>query len=148
MVGDERIAVSPAALAAMRSHAGASYPEECCGGLLGRDGGSGARVVERAAAVGNAKEAERERRYLIGPDEVRALERAAERDGLVLLGFYHSHPDHPAEPSVFDRDHAWPWYTYIIVPVAQGSPGVARAWRLSEDREGFTEQQIRENEER
>ena len=146
-MGIERIAVSAAALAAMRSHAGADYPDECCGGLLGSQNGPGVRVIERAAAVTNGRNEERTRRYVIGPDEVRTLEREAAAAGLELLGFYHSHPDHPAEPSAFDRDHAWPWYTYIILPVAAGAPGAARAWRLREDRAGFTEQQIEGNEE-
>jgi proteasome lid subunit RPN8/RPN11 len=70
---------------------------------------------------------------------VRVVEDAAARGGLDVLGFYHSHPDHPAIPSAFDRDHAWPWYTYVIVPVEGGEAGAPRAWQLKQDRHHFDE---------
>jgi proteasome lid subunit RPN8/RPN11 len=60
--------------------------------------------------------------------------------GLMLLGFYHSHPDHPAEPSQFDLDHAWPNLSYLIVSVRQGQPKEARSWRLKPDRSAFEEE--------
>lgn len=116
-----------------------SYPEECCGALLGREGPGDGRSVLRAVPVRNTRDDGRERRYLIGPEVVRALEEEAMSSGLDVLGFFHSHPDHPAIPSEFDRDHAWPWYSYVIVPVAAGEPGRPRAWRLTPDREGFSE---------
>lgn len=128
---------------AMRSEARLGYPEECCGALLGRADADGVGWVWRAVPIHNALDDERERRYLIGPDEVRVLEDAAGRAGLDVLGFYHSHPDHPAVPSAFDRDHAWPWYVYVIVPVQKGEPGVPRAWRLTGDRTSFDELEIR-----
>lgn len=139
------IRVPGAVLRAMREHAAETYPEECCGGLFGSDDGGGSRRVARAAPVDTEQIEQRERRYLIGPEQFAQLERQAEGEGHVLLGFYHSHPDHPAVPSVFDRDHAWPWYTYIIVPVAQGHAGPARAWVLAEDRSGFEEHDISED---
>lgn len=138
------IRVPVAVLQAMREHAAQVYPEECCGGLIGEDGG-GARRVIRAVAVDTEQIEQRERRYLIGPEQFAALEREAEAEGRLLLGFYHSHPDHPAVPSAFDREHAWPWYTYIIVPVAQHKAGRPRAWVLSEDRSGFEEHDISED---
>jgi proteasome lid subunit RPN8/RPN11 len=142
VVGGEVIRLSDATAAAIRSHAEADYPDECCGGLLGRVSADGVREVARAAAVRNDRSDSRQRRYLIGPEVVRALELVGARDGLELIGFYHSHPDHPATPSVFDREHAWPWYTYVIVPVAQRTAGMPRAWRLREDREEFEEHRI------
>ncbi|HUE97299.1 MAG TPA: Mov34/MPN/PAD-1 family protein, partial [Longimicrobiaceae bacterium] len=63
-------------------------------------------------------------------------------DGLEVVGFYHSHPDHPARPSSFDRDHAWPWYSYGIVPATSSGAGAPRAWRLRDDRSRFDEQEI------
>ena len=70
---------------------------------------------------------------------MRAEKRATET-GLQLLGFYHSHPDHPAEPSAFDLDHAWPNLSYLIISVRQGQPKEARSWRLKADRSAFEEE--------
>jgi proteasome lid subunit RPN8/RPN11 len=130
------IRLDPRALAAMTEHARASYPEECCGALFARTEGE-ARDVLRAVPAGNARETERARRYLIGPDTLQELEAQAAETGLEVVGFYHSHPDHPAEPSAFDVEHAWPWYSYIILPVSGGDVGAPRAWRLRDDRSGF-----------
>lgn len=126
-------------LRAILSEAQMSYPEECCGALLGRVDAVAGRKVIRAVPILNSRQDERRRRYLIGPEDVRTVEDAAARGGLDVLGFYHSHPDHPAIPSAFDRDHAWPWYTYVIVPVRGGEPGVPRAWQLKQDRGDFNE---------
>lgn len=118
------------------------YPEECCGGLLGRIESPRERVVVRAVPVWNEQEDQRERRYLVGPREVMRLEDEAEREGLELLGFFHSHPDHPAQPSETDRQLAWPWYSYIILSVKQGEPGRLRSWRLVDDRSTFEEEVV------
>ncbi|NIW35068.1 MAG: hypothetical protein GWN32_00315, partial [Gemmatimonadetes bacterium] len=140
------VQIDDSELRAILSEARMSYPEECCGALLGRvDGGAGRRVV-RAVGIFNRRRDQRRRRYLIGPDDVRTVEDAAARGGLDVLGFYHSHPDHPAIPSAFDRDHAWPWYTYLIVPVSGGEPGAPRAWRLKQDRQDFDELRLQREE--
>lgn len=118
------------------------YPEECCGGLLGRVEGPRERVIVRAVPVWNEQEDQRERRYLVGPREVMRLEDEADRDGLELLGFFHSHPDHPARPSETDRKLAWPWYSYIIVSVQRGEPRRLRSWRLVDDRSTFEEEVV------
>ena len=55
-----------------------------------------------------------------------------------MVGWYHSHPDHPARPSQYDCDHAWPWYSYVIVSVANGKPEDMTSWRLNDDRAGFS----------
>jgi cysteine synthase B len=124
-------------LAAIRDHAERTYPEECCGALIGRESG---QVIE-ALALSNAMD-HRNRRFLIGPDAYKAAEaRAAETD-LTLVGFYHSHPDHPAVPSTFDLDHAWPNLCYLIVSVREGRAGDARAWRLRDDRSAFDEEPL------
>ncbi len=141
------IRIGAHAMAAIATHAGGSYPEECCGGLLGVDAEGDGRRVVRVVTIGNARGEQRERRYLIVPEMVQSLEREAANAGLELIGFYHSHPDHPAEPSEFDREHAWPWYSYLIVPVEGGEPASPRAWRLADDRSGFYEQRIIEGEE-
>jgi proteasome lid subunit RPN8/RPN11 len=119
--------------AAIRDHGRRAYPEECCGILLGRNGTTAPRV-EVVRELSNVHEDERRRRFLIDPRDYLAAEREARERGLVVLGFYHSHPDHPPEPSTFDRVHAWPNLHYVIVTVAAGEPGEITSWLLSEDR--------------
>lgn len=132
----------------IRAHARGGYPDEVCGALLGRVRDGGAREAVRAVPVKNERTGGRERRYLISPAAVLELEREAARAALELVGFYHSHPDHPAVPSAYDREHAWPWYAYLIIEVRGGQPGALRAWRLHDDRSSFQEEPIiREEEE-
>jgi len=128
-------------IGAMLDLAGTGYPEETCGVLVGRDD-NGVRQVERMEPVGNQRTDERRRRYLIDADALRRIEAEAAASGLDVIGFYHSHPDHPAVPSAFDREHAWPWYSYVIVPVMAGEAGALRAWRLQDDRDAFIEETI------
>jgi proteasome lid subunit RPN8/RPN11 len=127
--------------AAIRSrilrHGERAYPEEACGGLLGlRQGGCAVDVMD-AVPLANASEGERRRRYLIGPDDVLGLERRADVADLMVVGYYHSHPDAPASPSSADREHAWPGYIYLIVSVEKGQTTSVRAWQLAEDRGDF-----------
>jgi proteasome lid subunit RPN8/RPN11 len=131
------IRIRATVLAEIRDAARATYPEECCGILLGRAGENGERRVARALAMVNDSEENRARRYLIDGDDVRNAERSAAHEGLEVVGFYHSHPDHPAEPSRFDLEHSWPWYVYLIVPVRAAEPGSPRAWLLADDRSRF-----------
>ena len=132
-----------AALDVLRAEARAAYPRECCGALLGRtrDGGA-SRDMVRPVPLANAWEGAQERRYLIGSGTVLDLESEADREGLQLIGFYHSHPDHGPIPSPFDREHAWPWYIYVIVAVQPGTVGPALAWRLADDRSAFHEEAL------
>jgi len=118
------------------AHLLAAYPEEGCGVLLGRDAG-GARVIERVIPFENQREDERGRRYLIAPEQLFVAEREAREAGLDVVGFFHSHPDHPAVPSAFDLEHAWPYYSYLIVSVGRGRVVDARSWRLAADRARF-----------
>ncbi len=147
------------ALAAVRSHAAATYPEECCGALLGvveadaagetAVGAAAATAVAgtvtqprrilRAVPVDNAWTGARGERYLIPADVVRTIEADARRAGLEIVGFYHSHPDGAAEPSAFDLEVAWPWYCYLIIVAGAGGAGIVRGWRLHDDRAGFEE---------
>jgi proteasome lid subunit RPN8/RPN11 len=102
----------------IRRSAAASYPEECCGFVLGPaelPEVDGVRLLVAVAPASNRSAGERRRRFVILPEELREAERAAANRGLVVTGFYHSHPDHPARPSQFDQEHAWPWYVYLIV---------------------------------
>lgn len=123
-------------LTAIRRHGSRIYPDECCGALLGPKPGE----VTEAYALDNTFPDGKRRRFLVGPDEYRRAEARATETGLQLLGFYHSHPDHPAEPSQFDLDHAWPNMSYLIVSVRQGQAKEARSWRLKADRSAFEEE--------
>ena len=132
-------------LAVIEKDARDKYPEECCGVLLGTGHSDSVRQVLRVIPVNNTNEAQRERMYLIPSDRIRDIEIHAVQAGLEVLGFYHSHPDHTGEPSDFDRKAAWPWYSYIIVPVWAGKPSTTRSWRLVDDRSRFNEEQIVED---
>ena len=125
-------------LASIRQHGAASYPDECCGALIGDESG---QVLE-ALALSNTTTDERRRRFLIGPDEYRTAEKRASETGRSLIGFYHSHPNHPAVPSAFDLAHAWPNLRYLILSVRGGRPEEARTWRLREDRTAFDEETV------
>ena len=138
-----RLVLGAESLARIREHLQASYPEEACGGLLGRVAGESVVVVE-AVSLANVRKAERRRRYLIGPKDVLGLERRAEELGLQVVGYYHSHPDAPPVPSEFDREHAWPWYAYLIASVENGHLTGSRAWRLTDDRARFLPLQLTE----
>ena len=123
----------------MAAHLCFAYPDEGCGVLLGRDG-DGAREVVQIVALENRREESRHNRYLIAPEQFLLADRAARAAGLEVIGFFHSHPDHPPRPSAFDLRHAWPYYSYLIVNVTRGEAGEARSWRLAEDRSQFEEE--------
>jgi proteasome lid subunit RPN8/RPN11 len=118
----------------IRRHGQETYPHECCGALIGRDG----HVVDVVPLPNTTEEGPR-RRFLVRPSDYRLAERRAGEAGADLLGFYHSHPDHPARPSQYDLDHAWPTFAYIIVAVANGAARDMTVWYLKDDRSSFEE---------
>ncbi|MGH7730761.1 MAG: M67 family metallopeptidase [Candidatus Eiseniibacteriota bacterium] len=120
----------------VHAHLCRAYPEEGCGVLVGRDEGA-TRIVERVVEFENRREDSRRSRYLISPEQLLAVERQVREEGLDVVGFFHSHPDHSASPSAFDLEHAWPYYSYLIVSVERGRVADARAWRLAPDRSRF-----------
>ena len=119
---------------AIRAHGVETYPNECCGALYGKDG-----VVTATFALPNTTEEGPRRRFLVRPDDYREAEKRASALGADLLGFYHSHPDHPARPSQYDLDHAWPFFWYVIVSIHQGQPENMTVWQLADDRSQFRE---------
>jgi proteasome lid subunit RPN8/RPN11 len=127
------ITLSVEQLSAIREHGRSAYPEECCGVLLGHNG-DGPPRVETLRAIDNVHAEERRRRFLIDPRDYLAAEREARERGLAVVGIYHSHPDHPAQPSQHDREHAWPNLHYLILAVGRGEPGELTSWVLSDDR--------------
>lgn len=136
-----KLQLHPEVEVAIRAHAREEYPHECCGALLGREEAE-TRIVEQVVRLANERADERERRFYVSPQQVLMAERRARDAGLVLLGFYHSHPDHPPIPSEYDREHALPFYSYPIVSVKQGEPTELRSWRLREDRSGYEEEVV------
>jgi proteasome lid subunit RPN8/RPN11 len=121
-----------------------SYPNECCGFVLGEIRDDGGRNAAALIPIVNAREAEEQyHRFKIEPEDFMRAEMEARSQGRDIIGFYHSHPDHPAEPSDYDREHALPFYSYLIVAVEKGKAGALTSWELaSTDRTVFTEEEI------
>ncbi len=114
-----------------------TYPNEGGGFLFGTVQ-PGRVEVQAITQVENVFEAEEQHhRYAMTPQDWMRLEDEAEARGLTLVGYYHSHPDSPAIPSVYDRDHALPNFTYIITQVQDGEAVDMRVWRLKDDRTAF-----------
>ncbi|MBA3257412.1 MAG: M67 family metallopeptidase [Pyrinomonadaceae bacterium] len=126
------------------AHGERDYPYECCGLLLGSfsedDGG---KVCSEIYPISNAREEEAKRnRFLIRPEELMRGEKYAASKSLDVVGFYHSHPDHPAVPSAYDLDHAWPVYSYIVVAVKSGRAEDLLSWEMQPDRSRFSGEEI------
>jgi len=124
----------------IRAHGAQTYPHECCGALLGRD--SEPREIVALFPLINRRNDSPRNRFSVSSQDVVDAEKSARAQGLDVVGWYHSHPDHPARPSQYDRDHAWPWYSYIIVSVAQGQAQEMTSWRLDDNREQFSPEGI------
>lgn len=144
MSGELKIRMGAGLAEAIRGHGVRTYPDECCGALLGRDlnGPGGEREIVEVVALDNQREDSPRNRFSVAPQDVIEADRAAQAKGLDVVGWYHSHPDHPARPSEFDREHAWPWYSYVIVKVEKGAAREMTSWRLKEDRGDYEEERI------
>ncbi len=125
----------------MWEEAQATYPFECCGILVGKLT-QGEKVVELTLPTPNAQKDSSENRFLIPPDEFLRAEKKAREEGYELLGFYHSHPDHPPRPSSYDLEYAWPTYSYLILSVEEKKPAGMNSWVLQDDRNGFHKETI------
>jgi len=130
----------------IRAHGAETYPHECCGALLGRDAELADKNVAREVLalypLVNRRDDSPRNRFSVSAEDVLEADRAAQKQGLEVVGWYHSHPDHPARPSQYDRDHAWPWYSYVIVSVHNGTPQDMTSWRLNDDRAEFSPEGI------
>ena len=139
---DNQLHLTEEILAEIHAHGEQAYPEEGAGLMLGNDGARG-RVVKAIFPLTNAREeTARHNRYLITPKDMLAGELEADRLGLDVVGVFHSHPDHPNLPSEFDREWALPWFSYLITSVQGGEAVASRSWRLTDDRNRFTEENI------
>jgi len=148
------IGISAELAAKIGEHGVETYPYECCGALLGRDpsftekddseakGHGPSREILDLFPLVNRRDDSPRNRFSVTGEDVREAEKSASAQGLEVVGWYHSHPDHPARPSEYDRDHAWPWYSYIIVSVRAGVAQDMTSWRLKDDRSGFSEEKI------
>jgi proteasome lid subunit RPN8/RPN11 len=125
----------------IHSHGVETYPHECCGALLGRDA-DGSREVLHLMPLANQRNDSPRNRFEITPEDFRSAEKTASEKKMELIGWYHSHPDAPARPSEFDREHAWPSWSYIIVSVQKGEPRDMTSWRLQDDRAAYDTEAI------
>jgi proteasome lid subunit RPN8/RPN11 len=142
MAGKMKIIISEDILKRIHNHGEKAYPEEGAGLMLGsvKDGN---RKVKELLFLDNAREdGARHNRYLITAEDMLRGEREAEHRDLSIIGIFHSHPDHPSQPSEFDREYALPWYSYLITRIEKGQALESRCWRLMEDRSGFDPEEI------
>ena len=141
MTGRQQVRLDAGVAGAIRRHGETTFPDECCGALVGE-----ADRVTAVVPLPNTTEEGPRRRFLVRSSDYRMAEQRATELGGVLLGFYHSHPDHPARPSQFDLDHAWPTFAYVIVSVMAGSARDMTVWFLKDDRSSFDEGDLYGNE--
>lgn len=141
------LSLSRSQYATLCAHGAETYPEECCGVLVGRVQplatvvevvplvnvwGRSAVTAELATVTAEPRSESRRRNFAIAPHDLLRVQRQASDRHLAIIGIYHSHPDHPATPSEFDQAIAWPEYDYLILSVQQGRPATLRNWRLNE----------------
>src|SRR5881396_1794644 len=129
--------ITKSLLGQIHQHLEAGYPHEACGVMLGTGG-----VVTEIARMENQRNDSAHNRYLIDPLAYRAIERAADKRAIQVLGIYHSHPDVAARPSQFDLDHAWPNLSYLIVSVCKGKAVETNSWLLREYRSQFDQEPV------
>lgn len=122
------------------SHAKDSYPNECCGVLIGNTLGS--RKIFSSERATNINEERASDRYILDPKELNIIDRQARAASLDIIGFYHSHPDHTDRPSEFDRKEGQPGYSYMIVSVLEGTDVAVRCWTFNKENEPFMEEII------
>jgi proteasome lid subunit RPN8/RPN11 len=124
--------ISQHAYAALRHHGEQTYPHECCGVLLGRFADGGTKTVTRVASCGNTREDSPQNRYQIDPKELIRIQREGRERGEEIVGFYHSHPDHPARCSVTDLAEAhWFGCSYVITSVEKGKAAATNSFELT-----------------
>jgi proteasome lid subunit RPN8/RPN11 len=147
MVQNATLTIGQQLVQKLREEGRQAYPHECCGALLGRDpaptpGSPDRREILAVIPLPNRSTNSPGNRFLLAADDVLEAEKIARSKGLDVVGWYHSHPDHPATPSEEDREHALPWYSYIIVSIRNGDADDLKSWRLNDDRSGYSEEAV------
>ncbi|HYO82845.1 MAG TPA: M67 family metallopeptidase [Bryobacteraceae bacterium] len=127
------IRIEPAAWTVMVDHAQNTFPNECCGAMLGSDDGE-QRVVTDAVPLENAFAGQQFERYEIRPEDLIEADREANRRGLVLVGIYHSHPDCDAYFSRTDLENSSPWHSFVVLSIKSGRFDHANCFRPDLDR--------------
>lgn len=122
-------------------HAEEIYPFECCGFLIGKVVKEHYQIYDVLRAK-NTRSDSAQNRYQIDPRELYEVDRSMQSHGLGVVGIYHSHPDVPCVPSEYDREHACPWYCYLIVSVVNGRSSNMKNWRLRDDMSAFDEDNL------
>jgi len=137
--------LSPELEKIVRADGEKAYPNECCGVLIGEIDNAGVKIAKHAQAIDNARDgSEQYNRFLITPEDMLKAEKTARTMKLDVIGFYHSHPDHPAAPSDYDKEHALPFYSYVIVSVKQGKAEILTSWELTADRADFVQENVKQ----
>ncbi len=128
-------------LAEMKEEAVRTFPDECCGFLFGFEQADGTRSIVKIRTANNSIPGDKKRRFEISARDYLQAEKFALDNNFLLLGIYHSHPNHPAIPSEHDRLSAQPWFSYLIISVMHQQIDHIRSWRLDEDSQ-FDEEDI------
>jgi len=120
----------------------ATYPYECCGIMVGALE-DGIKIVTKLIPAENKRTDSPQNRYLITSGFLKEVEQELRGTNLVVVGFFHSHPDVPARPSCYDLEHAWPWYSYLIVSIHEGKAQEIYNWILDDDRSRFQSEELK-----
>lgn len=137
---NNQVTIESRALNTILADAQNTFPNECCGFMYGVE--TDERIVTEAIPVINSKEGDQRRRFEISPFDYMKAERYALENNLILLGVYHSHPNHPAIASVHDLAKAMPYFSYVIVSVMEGEIDHVQSWRLKDDERKFEEEAV------
>lgn len=133
MVLNKMIFISDDLMKKIKAEGVKAYPQECCGFIYGKLLNDGSKHAKSIEAVDNVfDEKEQYHRYMISPEDMMKAERYVRKLGLDIIGFYHSHPDCAAIPSGYDRNHALPVYSYVIISVVDEIPADVQSWVLQE----------------
>jgi len=129
-------------LEGIRAHGEASYPNEGAGLLLGHSSPVARQVLELQPLPNNFEPDQQSRRYRLDPLDIMRAEDDADARGLEIIGIFHSHPDHPAQPSQYDLEWSLPFFSYIITSIERGTATESRSWRLEDSPRRFEEEPI------
>ncbi len=134
-----KVRITNKALEKMQEHAEKTFPNECCGFMFGEDGSE--RIIVSIMSTKNTRHGDQRRRFEISALDYINAEKYALENNIVLLGVYHSHPNHPAKPSKYDLNQAVPYFSYVIISVMDGKEEKTTSWRLNKNEE-FEEEYI------